>query len=35
MVASPRVGQHNDEIYSGWLGLSASELESLRNDGVI
>ena len=35
MVASPRVGQHNDEIYGGWLGLSQAELDSLRNDGII
>jgi crotonobetainyl-CoA:carnitine CoA-transferase CaiB-like acyl-CoA transferase len=35
MVPSPRVGQHNDEIYGDWLGLSADERESLRKDGVI
>jgi crotonobetainyl-CoA:carnitine CoA-transferase CaiB-like acyl-CoA transferase len=35
MAPSPRVGQHNDDIYGGWLGLSAADLETLRQDGVI
>jgi crotonobetainyl-CoA:carnitine CoA-transferase CaiB-like acyl-CoA transferase len=34
-VASPRVGQHNDEIYSGWLGLSADEVATLRTEKII
>ena len=35
MAPSPRVGQHNDEVYGGWLGLSATERDALRNEGVI
>jgi crotonobetainyl-CoA:carnitine CoA-transferase CaiB-like acyl-CoA transferase len=34
-VPSPIVGQHNDTIYGGWLGLSAAEIAELRTDGVI
>ena len=32
---SPSLGQHNDEVYGGWLGLSASEVAKLKTDGVI
>ena len=32
---SPKLGQHNDEIYGGWLGLSADEMSELKHDGVI
>ena len=32
---SPRVGEHNDEIYGGWLGLSAAELAGLKEEGAI
>ena len=32
---SPKLGQHNDEVYGGWLGLSAGEIGELKNAGVI
>ncbi|MGE5269147.1 MAG: CaiB/BaiF CoA transferase family protein [Thiohalocapsa sp.] len=32
---SPRPGEHNAEIYGGWLGLSQAELQALKDDGVI
>lgn len=32
---APRVGEHNAEIYGGELGLSPSEIESLRRVGAI
>jgi crotonobetainyl-CoA:carnitine CoA-transferase CaiB-like acyl-CoA transferase len=32
---SPRIGQHNTEVYGDWLGLSAAEIAKLKEDGVI
>ena len=32
---APQIGEHNVEIYGGELGLSASDLESLRRAGAI
>ena len=34
-VPSPSIGQHNDEVYGDWLGLSGEELAALKDDGVI
>ncbi|MDZ7884674.1 MAG: CoA transferase [Mycobacterium sp.] len=34
-AGSARPGQHNDEVYSGLLGLSAEELTTLRQQGVL
>jgi crotonobetainyl-CoA:carnitine CoA-transferase CaiB-like acyl-CoA transferase len=32
---SPTIGQHNTEIYGGWLGLSSGEIAALKETGVI
>jgi crotonobetainyl-CoA:carnitine CoA-transferase CaiB-like acyl-CoA transferase len=32
---SPKVGQHNAEVYGGWLGLSAGEIAELKAEGAI
>ena len=32
---SPTIGQHNTEIYGDWLGLSAAEIQELRETGAI
>jgi len=32
---SPLLGQHNDEILGGWLGISAAEVEALRAEGIV
>ena len=34
-LPSPNIGQHNDEIYGGWLGLSAAEISDMKAGGVI
>jgi benzylsuccinate CoA-transferase BbsF subunit len=33
--AAPALGQHNDEVFGGLLGMSAAELSELRDAGVI
>ena len=32
---SPKLRQHNAEIYGDWLGLSADDIGGLERDGVI
>jgi crotonobetainyl-CoA:carnitine CoA-transferase CaiB-like acyl-CoA transferase len=34
-VPSPKLGQHNVEVYSGWLGISEAEVVALKAAGVI
>jgi CoA:oxalate CoA-transferase len=34
-VPSPGLGEHNNEIYGGWLGLSDAEIADLKHNGVI
>ncbi|MCL2669914.1 MAG: CoA transferase, partial [Syntrophaceae bacterium] len=34
-MPAPAVGEHNQEIYSGFLGISAQELEALRTEGAV
>ncbi len=35
VTAAPLLGQHNEDVYGGLLGLSASERQTLRTQGVI
>jgi CoA:oxalate CoA-transferase len=32
---APELGEHNEEVYSGLLGLSQSEIEVLKREGII
>jgi len=34
-IPSPALGQHNGEVYGGWLGLGAEEVAALKADGAI
>jgi formyl-CoA transferase len=35
VTASPLLGAHNAEVYAQWLGLSADDLDRLKQDGVV
>ncbi|MDP6100117.1 MAG: CoA transferase [Dehalococcoidia bacterium] len=32
---APMVGEHNREVYGGWLGLTVDEIDALKQQGVI
>jgi CoA:oxalate CoA-transferase len=32
---SPKVGQHNGEVYGDWLGLTETEIADLKSEGAI
>ena len=34
-LGSSEVGAHNEEIYCGLLGMTQTELQELKNDGII
>ena len=34
-TVAPELGQHTDEVLSGWLGLSAGEIGRLHDAGVV
>ncbi len=35
MQPSPRLGEHNQAVYGGWLGLTGTEIAALQEGGVI
>jgi formyl-CoA transferase len=35
VTAAPLLGQHNEEIYEGWLGYTPAEVQALRDEKVI
>jgi formyl-CoA transferase len=32
---APLLGEHNRQVFGEWLGISAGDLEALRNEGVV
>ena len=32
---SPLLGQHNEEVLAGWLGLSRGEIDGLKEEGIV
>ena len=32
---APKLGEHNEEIYGGLLGLTGEEIQRLRSEGTI
>jgi formyl-CoA transferase len=32
---APRLGEHNEEVYAGLLGMSAADIDALRAERVV
>jgi crotonobetainyl-CoA:carnitine CoA-transferase CaiB-like acyl-CoA transferase len=32
---APRLGEHTDDVLTGWLGLSPEDIRALRDEGVV
>jgi crotonobetainyl-CoA:carnitine CoA-transferase CaiB-like acyl-CoA transferase len=35
ITPAPLLGEHTAEVFGEWLGMSASDVERLRSDGVV
>jgi crotonobetainyl-CoA:carnitine CoA-transferase CaiB-like acyl-CoA transferase len=35
VAPAPLLGQHTDEVFGAWLGMSPADIEALRIEGVV